>query len=238
MERFFAIVFPLQHMRYHHINRLMLVAIFLLPMQLWTIYFELLPYIEPYDYSLMDKDACRHRGVLYFIKVNIPFYISLVILPLLSAICVNSIIGIRLRRRPKVQRNSTPVATSECRSNSDDNHRILWILPLVYIVLTTPNVVMHFVKEFYTDMYADKKYTPISIVYNIFYQVFELEFVFNWFFYAMASSTFRKAFITFWFSKFRRIRFAVTGVSNNDVATSLSPNVGKFARRNTQETHL
>ncbi|KAI1705546.1 7 transmembrane receptor (rhodopsin family) domain-containing protein [Ditylenchus destructor] len=214
MERFFAIVFPLQHMQYHHISRLKLVAIFLLPMQLWTIYFDLLPYIDPEELTsatmlrrFFRNDVCEYRALLSVAMVYIPFYISILILPLFSAIFVNIIILIKLRKRPKPQNSSTPLATIENQVKSDDSHRILWILPLIYIALTTPNVVTQIVGQ------------------------------------VRDSSTFRKAFVPFWSQKLKRIRFsptsAVTKTNNNP--NSVSVNAGKLdsgTSRETQETDL
>ncbi|KAI1699992.1 modulator of levamisole receptor-1 domain-containing protein [Ditylenchus destructor] len=132
MERFFAIVFPLQHMQYQHVNRLVVVLIFILPMQLWIIYFavHLFPlYISGHP-ELFPRTFCYNQKTLVLRKEFIPFYISLVILPLCSSIFVNAIIIIKLRRRPKLQGNSMPVKTNN-KANSDDSNRILWILPMI-----------------------------------------------------------------------------------------------------------
>ncbi|KAI1699102.1 7 transmembrane receptor [Ditylenchus destructor] len=227
MERFFAIVFPLQHMQYHHINRLTLVLISLLPMQLWTIFFDLRLYFGRELTNLFTNNVCSYTGLLDLEMLNIPFFVSLVILPLLSAICVNTIIVIKLRKRPKVQCNST-LATSN-RASSDDNKRILWILPLVYIVLTTPNALLILIRKPWVYSVNNAAKT----VDVLFYHLFLLEFVYNWFFYAIASATFRKAFITFWSQKFTRIRLAVLSKIN---AEYVPRNVGKPESRTSRET--
>ncbi|KAI1701898.1 modulator of levamisole receptor-1 domain-containing protein [Ditylenchus destructor] len=234
LERFFAIMFPLQHMRYHHINRLLLVLIGLLPMQLWTVYFDLQPYIHS-EYTVAFETYCKelnYRGMLHpTSKVYIPFYISLVILPLFSAIFVNTIILIKLKRLPNLQGNTTPAAIST-RAKSDDSHRILWILPLIYIILTTPNVVFNLATKFYS---WDNQHGIVNAVHTLFYHFFLLEFIYNWFFYAMASSTFRKAFISFWSKKFNRIRIATSPVSRNNSKTLYT---SRETSRETQQTDL
>ncbi|KAI1700522.1 modulator of levamisole receptor-1 domain-containing protein [Ditylenchus destructor] len=237
MERFFAIVFPLHHMQYQHVNRLVVVLIFILPMQLWIIYFavHLFPlYISGHP-ELFPRTFCYNQKTLVLRKEFIPFYISLVILPLCSSIFMNAVIFIKLRRRPKLQNNSTPVTTNN-KANSDDSNRILWILPSMYIILTTPNIVISFIVEPWDNL----SYKPAETIEWIFYNVFTLEFVYNWLFYAMASATFRKHFISFWYRKFKRIQFAVASATskNTDVKASTQDAGNSESSRATQETKL
>ncbi|KAI1695659.1 7 transmembrane receptor [Ditylenchus destructor] len=137
-------------------------------MQLWTLYFDLLPYFDPGNHTVFKDNVCTYTALLQIRMISIPFYISVVILPLLTTVLANIIIALKIRKRPGLQEKSTP-ATAKKEANSDDSNRILWILPTIFVLLTT-----------------------------LFSYIMMLEFVFNWFFYALSSSTFRKAFVSFW----------------------------------------
>ncbi|KAI1708482.1 7 transmembrane receptor (rhodopsin family) domain-containing protein [Ditylenchus destructor] len=96
MERFFAIVFPLQHMRYSHVNRWMVMLVSLLPVQLWALYLHtLFPYFHNIKVTAFKDNWC---DVAYNIeyKARLPFQISQYFLPLFAVALVNVTIAIKM----------------------------------------------------------------------------------------------------------------------------------------------
>ncbi|KAI1704304.1 7 transmembrane receptor (rhodopsin family) domain-containing protein [Ditylenchus destructor] len=187
MERFFAIVFPIGHMQYGHINRWIIILLALLPMQLYSIYYRLVrPYFDPESFTIFENGKCYYEGIFRFQLNNIPFHIFIFVIPLLVVIFVNVVITIKLRQR----RNSK---TSS--NNANGSNETLWILPITYTGLTTPLFIVNFVKQFF---YATTPSFSMDFIENVTKLMFVLDFFFNWVFYAITSSSFRKTFISFW----------------------------------------
>ncbi|KAI1715242.1 7 transmembrane receptor (rhodopsin family) domain-containing protein [Ditylenchus destructor] len=206
LERFFAIVFPFRHMQYVHVNRWTVVFIGLLPMQLWILYFHLLPYIDPNSYTIFVNGKCMSQGILELRMITIPFYLSLLILPLFAIISVNFAIAIKL---------GVQASTNSAIANNET----LWILPTIYAILSIPNIVLFVIKTFLPTYWN----STTAVVHDFLMHLNMLDFVYNWFFYAMTSSNFRKSFTSFWSRIFRKARHAPENKTNStSVAVSTS----------------
>ncbi|KAI1700145.1 7 transmembrane receptor (rhodopsin family) domain-containing protein [Ditylenchus destructor] len=217
MERFFAIIFPLHHMQYSHINRWIITLITLLPMQLYIIYlFPLSSYIDPKSYNFYEPGRCLGKSELEFEAVNIPFHVSLFILPIFAITLVNAAIATKIG----VQHKKGSVKIRSTKSN-DGSNETLWILPTIYASLATPNIVLSFLKKF---VYAGSMPYMTNVLHDLLFHLYMLDFVHNWFFYAMTSSTFRRTFIHFWSNMFRKIwpQLENTSSSNNNSNNSTS----------------
>ncbi|KAI1706164.1 hypothetical protein DdX_13206 [Ditylenchus destructor] len=84
-------------------------------------------------------------------------------------------IGFSTRWQDKTNIKSTKLPES--------NSETLWILPTIYATLSTPNFIMFLVREF---IFAGSLTYTMSVVQWLLTQLFTLDFVYNWFFYAMA----------------------------------------------------
>ncbi|KAI1708582.1 7 transmembrane receptor (rhodopsin family) domain-containing protein [Ditylenchus destructor] len=174
MERFFAIIFPLHHMQYSHINRWLIMLITLLPMQIYTLYFYLRPYFDSGSVTIFENGKCYHEGMFNIQMNNIPFHLSLFILPLLTIIFVNSAIAIKLRQQRNGKVNST--------KPKDGSNETLWILPTIYVLFSTPLFITILVEKFFYPTSPSYLINGVDLVVR---HVFMLDFVYNWFFYAM-----------------------------------------------------
>ncbi|KAI1707468.1 modulator of levamisole receptor-1 domain-containing protein [Ditylenchus destructor] len=177
MERFFAIVFPLQHMRYSHVNRWTLMLILLLPVQLWAIYLHVFfPYFYSSSVNVFKDNFCR---VSYTIKLSIPFIISQYFLPLFAVALVNITIAIKMGITLKNTKKS-------------DTNTILWMLPTVYALLSIPNATDIFGLQrlvFPTSWYKFPTSHVIFVVNHVFQHLYILNFAYNWLLYAVIRTT-------------------------------------------------
>ncbi|KAI1693379.1 7 transmembrane receptor (rhodopsin family) domain-containing protein [Ditylenchus destructor] len=174
-ERFFAIIFPLRHMQYSHTNRWVIALIALLPAQILIFYFHLRPYIDAETFIVFEDGVCYPQAVWNVQVINVPFHLSLFIIPLFIIVFVNFVIAVKLRQQRKSRVRST--------KSADGNNKTLWILPMVYAALSAPSFTLSLVKKF--DIAPLSLYEVIDVAHELLFHINMLDFAYNWLLYAM-----------------------------------------------------
>nr|CAD2159366.1 unnamed protein product [Meloidogyne enterolobii] len=190
IERFFAVVFPLKHLKYTQFHRWKIILVILTFSFLAN--FNLLLVIRERNPAYVNKN----NPYKYYYNNNLPLAKPLVlgprifisfILPLFAVFLVNFAIIFKLRARHIIQ-NKTAMS-AETRTNNN----IIFVIPLVYVLLNFPYNLNITVINFF-HLHKFDCWIPNLTFLNIFY----INYATNFMLYTITSSQYREVFVQLW----------------------------------------
>uniref|UniRef100_A0A0N4X6R5 G_PROTEIN_RECEP_F1_2 domain-containing protein n=1 Tax=Haemonchus placei TaxID=6290 RepID=A0A0N4X6R5_HAEPC len=200
IERYLAIAHPLKHVMYGHVDRTRMVAYWVpIPFVLQLFQFVSL---KPVD---GDDRKCALKEANYQIIAQALDTILCYLLPCLTIVILNLLVAIKIKR-------STFVDTSKGRNSrrqggqtahSGSLTRILWVMPLVFVLLTTPFYVIMMIEVFWQVVYhSPPAFTHRShifvIIYNTAHYMYYINTAIDVVVYAFSSANFRKTAVIAW----------------------------------------
>ncbi|KAL3099552.1 hypothetical protein niasHS_003007 [Heterodera schachtii] len=204
VERFFAIVFPLKHLRHSDCKRWKIIVAWILPIILLN--FNLLFALKSTEndtYTILvsssseERVKCQYNYSLheayYFFYWPRSFFTFL--LPTLVVLVANLTIIIKLRGRSILTGNINSSAAARA------NNVVLFAIPVVYIVLNIPYSVRSLMKFVMDTVSNEKLYQNHYLLYAGSFYIYCFNFSVNFIIYALSSRSFRQAFLRIWISK-------------------------------------
>ncbi|PAV80369.1 hypothetical protein WR25_20650 [Diploscapter pachys] len=205
IERYLAIVHPLRHIKYGHLDRVKIVCYYIsIPviLQLWQFY-------SLRRSSYPEERKCELKDEYYQIIAQILDTILCYMLPCMTIVILNILVAVKLQRSAekfgvqKVLSNGTCDSRRQGGSVSNQSNswnRILWVMPLVFVILNTPFYVcmMWFVMLQVADK-NDASHSPIfETAHNISHYLLYLNSAIDVLIYAFSSANFRKTVVIAW----------------------------------------
>ncbi|KAE9416494.1 hypothetical protein Angca_009165 [Angiostrongylus cantonensis] len=166
IERYLAIAHPLKHVKYDHVNRVRMIANWVpIPFVLQLFQFVSL---KPVD---GDDRKCALKEANYQILAQAVDTVLCYLLPCLTIVVLNILVVLKLRRSAFIGTNrgmSRRQGGQTAKSGSLT--RILWVMPLVFVVLNTPFYVIMMIEVFSQVVYhSPPEFTHRSQVFVIIY---------------------------------------------------------------------
>ncbi|KAL3116484.1 hypothetical protein niasHT_006931 [Heterodera trifolii] len=219
IERFFAIVYPLQHLRYSGLNRWKVICAWLFLLLLISCHHFFALRKTAHDsvtvqFSSTGSFKCSYDTERKFVDVifHFPRLLLQFILTFVVVIVVNIFIIIKLRSRYVIIGETGP---GEMRATNV----LLAVVPFVYVLFNFMYNLKNFLKFFQTNksqnIFLEHHYWFVVGSYFLFCANFALNFIL----YSMISPVFRKEFCRKWLRKRATIRPRSTTMTTKDVQT-------------------
>ncbi|KAL3093996.1 hypothetical protein niasHT_027324 [Heterodera trifolii] len=207
-ERFFSVVFPLQHLKYSQLNRWKLVFFWLIPLILFNFNLkfalkdtqnERVAILVQSSAEVNEKCAYDYDSSDAYLLFFWPRLFFTFLLPFAVVVFANVVIMLKIRSLNILQGSSAASAEVKC------NNTVLFVIPIVFVLLNLPYNVRNILKfvltssDFNSEIYS--KY--FLLISNSLY-LYCFNFAINFIIYALTSSMFRKALRRVWYEPIRR----------------------------------
>ncbi|VDL76238.1 unnamed protein product [Nippostrongylus brasiliensis] len=220
IERYLAIAHPLKHVRasrakqfqYGHVDRARMIAYWVpIPFVLQLFQFVSL---KPVD---GDDRKCALKEANYQILAQAVDTVLCYLLPCLTIVVLNILVVLKIRRSTFIDPNKRAMSRRQGgeqswkdrfilisgRTESGTLTRILWVMPLVFVVLNTPFYVIMMIEVFSQVVYhSPPEFTHRSqifvIIYNTAHYMYYINTAIDVLVYAFSSANFRKTAVIAW----------------------------------------
>uniref|UniRef100_A0A158PES6 G_PROTEIN_RECEP_F1_2 domain-containing protein n=1 Tax=Angiostrongylus costaricensis TaxID=334426 RepID=A0A158PES6_ANGCS len=199
IERYIAIAHPLKHVKYDHVNRVRMIAYWVpIPFVLQLFQFVSL---KPVD---GDDRKCALKEANYQIFAQAVDTVLCYLLPCLTIVVLNILVVLKLRRSTFVDTNREMSRRQGGQAaKAGSLTRILWVMPLVFVVLNTPFYVMMMIEVFSQVVYHSPpefahRSQVFVIVYNTAHYLYYINTAIDVVVYAFSSANFRKTAVIAW----------------------------------------
>ncbi|KAK6755011.1 hypothetical protein RB195_013776 [Necator americanus] len=201
IERYLAIAHPLRHVRYGHVDRVRMIA-YWVPIPFVLQLFQFIS-LKPVDGN--DR-KCALKEANYQILAQAVDTVLCYLMPCLTIVILNILVGLKIRKSAFL--DSTKQQTSRRQggghaAQSGAWTRILWVMPLVFVVLNTPFYVIMMIEVFWQVVYhSPPEFTHRSqafvLLYNTAHYLYYINTAIDVVVYAFSSANFRKTAVIAW----------------------------------------
>ncbi|KAK5977094.1 7 transmembrane receptor [Trichostrongylus colubriformis] len=202
IERYLAIAHPLKHVMYGHVNRTRMIAYWVpIPFVLQLFQFVSL---KPVD---GDDRKCALKEANYQILAQALDTILCYLLPCLTIVILNILVALKIKRSAFIDTDTDKENISRRQggqaAQSGSLTRILWVMPLVFVVLNTPFYVIMMIEVFSQVVYHSPpefahRSQVFVIIYNTAHYLYYINTAIDVVVYAFSSANFRKTAVIAW----------------------------------------
>ncbi|UMM35328.1 hypothetical protein L5515_008001 [Caenorhabditis briggsae] len=201
IERYLAIAHPLAHMKYGHVDRAK-IMFYWVPIPFVLQLFQFIS-LEPSN----EERKCALKEANYQIIAQAVDTILCYVIPCCIIVVLNILVALQVRKSQEhfmedTKKNSSR-RTGGSSSSSGTWTRILWVMPLVFVVLNTPFYVIMMIEIVFQIIYqsppseATRSDTFMG-VYNTAHYMYYMNTAIDVIVYAFSSANFRKTAVIAW----------------------------------------
>ncbi|CAB3397916.1 unnamed protein product [Caenorhabditis bovis] len=203
IERYLAIAHPLSHMKYGHVDRAKV-------MMFWVPIPFILQLFQFFSLEAAEHDRkCVLKEANYQIIAQAIDTILCYLLPCSIIVVLNLLVSLKVRKSQENFGNDVKKASSNSRRTGGSSSstgtwtRILWVMPLVFVVLNTPFYVIMMVEIVFQIIYSsppsfETRSEMFVTVYNTAHYMYYISTAIDVVVYAFSSANFRKTAIIAW----------------------------------------
>ncbi|CAJ0590739.1 unnamed protein product, partial [Cylicocyclus nassatus] len=201
IERYLAIAHPLRHVRYGHVDRVRMIAYWVpIPFVLQLFQFVSLKPVDGLDRKCALKEA-NYQLIAQAVDTILCY-----LLPCLTIVILNILVALKIRRSAFLDAAKQQVSRRQGGGQAAQSGawtRILWVMPLVFVVLNTPFYVIMMIEVFWQVVYHSPpefahRSQVFVMVYNTAHYLYYINTAIDVLVYAFSSANFRKTAVIAW----------------------------------------
>ncbi|EGT55193.1 hypothetical protein CAEBREN_26264 [Caenorhabditis brenneri] len=201
IERYLAIAHPLSHMKYGHVDRAK-VMLYWVPIPFVLQLFQFFS-LEPST----EERKCALKEANYQIIAQAVDTVLCYVVPCGIIVVLNILVALQVQKSQEhfmaeTKKNNSR-RTGGSSSSSGTWTRILWVMPLVFVVLNTPFYVIMMIEIVFQIIYqsppsGDTRSELFVAVYNTAHYMYYMNTAIDVLVYAFSSANFRKTAVIAW----------------------------------------
>uniref|UniRef100_A0A8R1HTI1 G_PROTEIN_RECEP_F1_2 domain-containing protein n=1 Tax=Caenorhabditis japonica TaxID=281687 RepID=A0A8R1HTI1_CAEJA len=201
IERYLAIAHPLSHMKYGHVDRAK-VMMYWVPIPFVLQLFQFFS-LEP----ATEERKCALKEANYQIIAQVVDTVLCYVVPCGIIVVLNILVAVQVQKSQEhflaeTKKNNSR-RTGGSSSSSGTWTRILWVMPLVFVVLNTPFYVIMMIEIVFQIIYQsppsfDTRTELFVTIYNTAHYMYYMNTAIDVLVYAFSSANFRKTAVIAW----------------------------------------
>uniref|UniRef100_A0A1I7U713 G_PROTEIN_RECEP_F1_2 domain-containing protein n=1 Tax=Caenorhabditis tropicalis TaxID=1561998 RepID=A0A1I7U713_9PELO len=201
IERYLAIAHPLSHMKYGHVDRAK-IMLYWVPIPFVLQLFQFFS-LEP----AVEERKCALKEANYQIIAQAVDTVLCYVVPCGIIVVLNILVALQVQKSQEhfmaeTKKNNSR-RTGGSSSSSGTWTRILWVMPLVFVVLNTPFYVIMMIEIVFQIIYqsppsGDTRSELFVAVYNTAHYMYYMNTAIDVLVYAFSSANFRKTAVIAW----------------------------------------